>query len=119
VVPEGRQLDIRLTALDVLHSFWVPEWRIKRDLVPAGLGGNDVDNTVQVTPDRVGTYNVVCTEYCGHGHATMRALVRVLPEVEFNRWLDRQEQVEPQPGTPTGTSTGTESEEDLEAAEGT
>ena len=39
VVPDGRQLDLRLTALDVIHSFWVPEWRIKRDLVPAGPGG--------------------------------------------------------------------------------
>ena len=41
-------------SLDVLHSFWVPEWRIKRDLVPAGPSGNDVDNTVVVTPDRLG-----------------------------------------------------------------
>ena len=119
VVPEGRQLDIRLTALDVLHSFWVPEWRIKRDLVPAGLGGNDVDNTVQVTPDRIGTYNVVCTEYCGSGHATMRALVRVVPEDVFNRWLGRQEQVEPQPGSPSGDTTGTAPEKAVEAAEGT
>src|SRR3954465_13504505 len=45
VVPEGRQLEVRLTSLDVLHSFWVPEWRIKRDAVPAGEGGNDIDNT--------------------------------------------------------------------------
>jgi len=58
VVPDNRQLSLHLTALDVLHSFWVPEWRIKRDLVPAGPGGNDVDNTVVVTPDKVGTYNV-------------------------------------------------------------
>ena len=46
-VPVDRQLDIHLHALDVIHSFWVPEWRIKRDLVPAGSGGNDVDNTVE------------------------------------------------------------------------
>ena len=59
-----------------------------------------------MTPNRIGTYNVVCTEYCGTGHATMRALVRVVPEDEFNRWLGRQEQVEPQPGSPSGASTG-------------
>jgi cytochrome c oxidase subunit 2 len=106
VVPEGRQLDVRLTALDVIHSFWVPEWRIKRDLVPAGPGGNDVDNTVQVTPDRLGTYNVVCTELCGIGHSTMRALVRVVPESEFNQWLGRQQLVEPQPGSSSGATTG-------------
>ena len=111
VVPDGRQLSLHLTALDVLHSFWVPEWRIKRDLVPAGPGGNDVDNTVVVTPDKVGTYNVVCTELCGFGHATMRALVRVLPPDQYASWLKRQPEVKPQPGGPSGSSTGTSSSE--------
>jgi cytochrome c oxidase subunit 2 len=106
VVPEGRQLDIRLTALDVLHSFWVPEWRIKRDLVPAGAGGNDIDNEVEVTPDWLGTYNVVCTELCGFGHATMRALVRVVTKEEFDRWLSRQKPIEPQAGGSSGDVTG-------------
>ena len=119
VVPEGRQLDIRLTALDVIHSFWVPEWRIKRDLVPAGQGGNDVDNTVQVTPDRLGTYTVVCTELCGIGHATMRAFVRVVPQREFDRWLERQQLVEPQPGTPSGATTDAPSGDATSSASGT
>jgi cytochrome c oxidase subunit 2 len=107
VVPDGRQLDLKLTSLDVLHSFWVPEWRIKRDLVPAGPGGNDVDDTVVVTPDRVGTYNVVCTELCGFGHATMRALVKVVPQDEFDKWLNNQPLVTPTPGSPDSPSTGT------------
>jgi cytochrome c oxidase subunit II len=110
VVPDGRQLALHLTALDVVHSFWVPEWRIKRDLVPAGEGGNDVDNEVEVTPDRVGTYNVVCTELCGFGHATMRALVKVVPPDQFSAWLAKQPRVKPQPGTPTGSSTGAPSQ---------
>ncbi len=110
VVPDGRQLELHLTALDVIHSFWVPEWRIKRDLVPAGEGGNDVDNVVEVTPDRVGTYNVVCTELCGFGHATMRALVQVVPPDEFASWLAKQPRVKPQAGGPTGESTGSPSE---------
>jgi len=105
VVPDGRQLEVHLTSLDVVHSFWVPEWRIKRDLVPAGPGGNDIDNTVEVTPDRLGTYNVVCTELCGFGHATMRALVRVVPQSEFNAWLKRQPRVPAKPGTSTGSAT--------------
>jgi cytochrome c oxidase subunit 2 len=105
VVPDGRELEIHLTSLDVVHSFWVPEWRIKRDLVPSGPGGNDVDNTVEVTPDRLGTYNVVCTELCGFGHATMRALVRVVPENQFNSWLKRQPRVPSKPGTSTGSAT--------------
>jgi cytochrome c oxidase subunit 2 len=106
VVPEGRQLEIRLTSLDVIHSFWVPEWRIKRDAVPAGPGGNDIDNTVEVTPDRLGIYNVVCTELCGFGHATMRALVRVVPQSEFDQWLRHQKLVTPQPGSSTGDVSG-------------
>ena len=104
VVPDNRQLDLHLTALDVIHSFWVPEWRIKRDLVPNGPGGNDIDNTVEVTPDRLGTYNVVCTELCGFGHATMRALVKVVPPSEYETWLKKQPKVEPVQGTSTGSS---------------
>jgi cytochrome c oxidase subunit II len=110
-VPDGRQLELHLTSLDVIHSFWVPEWRIKRDLVPSGPGGNDVDNTVEVTPDRVGTYTVVCTELCGYGHATMRALVKVVPEDEFNAWLKKQPRVKAVPGTSTGSATGAPSQE--------
>jgi len=105
VVPVDKQLDLKLTALDVLHSFWVPEWRIKRDLVPKGFGGNDVDDTVVVTPNQEGTYNVVCTELCGYGHATMRALVKVVPQEEFDRWLSRQQPVTPTPGSPNSAST--------------
>jgi cytochrome c oxidase subunit II len=114
VVPVDRQLDLKLTSLDVLHSFWVPEWRIKRDLVPKGPGGNDVDDTVVVTPDRVGTYNVVCTELCGYGHATMRALVKVVPDDEFQTWLSHQQPVTPVPGTSNSSSTGTSSQDQSE-----
>jgi cytochrome c oxidase subunit II len=117
VVPVNRQLDLKLTSLDVLHSFWVPEWRIKRDLVPKGPGGNDVDDSVVVTPDKVGTYNVVCTELCGFGHATMRALVKVVPQTEFDSWLKKQPLVTPTPGSPDSPSTGTSQED--QSLEGT
>ena len=97
---EGRQVELRLTALDVIHSFWVPEWRIKRDVVPAGPGGNDIDNTVVVTPNKIGTYNVVCTELCGYGHAAMRALVHVWPQQKFDRWLTNQARIQKKTGGP-------------------
>jgi cytochrome c oxidase subunit 2 len=119
VVPVDRQLDLHLTSLDVVHSFWVQEWRIKRDAVPAGAGGNDVDDEVPVTPDRLGTYAVTCTELCGFGHATMRAFVEVVPQDEFNRWLGRQQLVEPQPGTPSGAATGAPSEGASSSGSGT
>jgi cytochrome c oxidase subunit 2 len=90
-VPVDRQLDVSLTALDVLHSFWVPEWRIKRDLVPAqDPAAEGVDNTFVVTPDTEGTFSLVCTELCGTGHATMRATVVVESQAEFDQWLAEQ-----------------------------
>jgi cytochrome c oxidase subunit 2 len=88
-VPVGRQLELHLRALDVLHSFWVPEWRIKRDLVP-GAPCCSIDDTVVVTPDKEGTYSVICTELCGVGHSTMRVRVVVESEAEFEAWLAEQ-----------------------------
>ena len=91
-VVAGTQLELNLTALEVLHSFWVPEWRIKRDLVPIADGNpSDVDNVVRVTPDVEGTYALICTEYCGWGHATMRASVVVESQEEFDAWMAEQE----------------------------
>ena len=87
-VPVGRQIEFTNVALDVLHSFWVPEWGIKRDLVPASdPEAQAVDNQYVVNPDREGTFSVVCTELCGIGHATMRATAVVESQAEFDAWL--------------------------------
>lgn len=83
-VPVGQQVEFKLKALDVIHSFWVPEWRMKRDAVPGA------PQELLVTPDREGTYAVVCAELCGIGHATMRAPVVVESDEEFNRWIEDQ-----------------------------
>ncbi len=109
--PVNRQLELHLTSVDVLHSFWVPEWRIKRDLVPAGPGGNDIDNTVVVTPDRVGDYSLLCTELCGFGHSTMSAFVHVLPQDQFSSWLAKQAKLQSKPGAgpPVPATTTSES----------
>ncbi|MCB0877053.1 MAG: cytochrome c oxidase subunit II [Solirubrobacterales bacterium] len=106
-VPVGTQLDLHLTALDVLHSFWVPEWGIKRDLVPGSdlPGGDDIDNTVRVTPDVEGRYSVVCTELCGWGHATMRAAAVVESPDEFDAWAADQEKI-PKDNVSTGAAGG-------------
>lgn len=93
-VPVNRQLKVTLEALDVLHSFWVPEWRIKRDLVPAGPGGDEIDDTFVVTPNEEGTFSLVCTELCGLGHSTMRATVVVESEQEFEQWVSKQTQAQ-------------------------
>ena len=68
-------------ALDVIHSFWVPEWRIKKDNVPG------ITTTAIVTPDKLGTYQLICTELCGFGHATMRAKVVVETPADFRKWV--------------------------------
>jgi cytochrome c oxidase subunit 2 len=89
-VPVDRQLSIHLTALDVIHSFWVPEWRIKRDAVPAGAGGDEIDDDFVVTPNEEGTFALICTELCGFGHATMRATVVVESKADFDQWVSDQ-----------------------------
>jgi cytochrome c oxidase subunit 2 len=90
-VPVDRQLELHLTALDVLHSFWVQEWRMKRDLVPIAEGNpSDVDDVMRVTPTKEGTFQVICTELCGFGHATMRASVVVESEEDFEQWIADQ-----------------------------
>jgi len=100
-VPVDRQLEVTVTALDVLHSFWVPEWGIKRDLVPVRRGTNEVDNQFVVTPTEEGTYSLMCTELCGIGHATMRATVVVESEEDFDAWVE--EQIEAQGGGGSAT----------------
>ena len=91
-VPVDKQLELSLTALEVLHSFWVPEWRIKRDLVPIADGNpTDVDNVVRVTPNLEGEYTLICTELCGWGHATMQAKVVVHSEADFEAWIAEQQ----------------------------
>jgi cytochrome c oxidase subunit 2 len=99
-VPVDQQLEVNLRALDVIHSFWVPEWRIKRDLVP-GAPGASIDDDFVVTPDREGTYSLICTELCGVGHSTMRATVVVEPEDQFQEWLSQQQPIPP-PGPSQG-----------------
>jgi cytochrome c oxidase subunit 2 len=89
-VPVDRQVEFRLHALDVIHSFWVPEWRIKKDAVPGQL-----DHAI-VTPNKIGTYQLICTELCGFGHATMRAKVVVESQTDFDAWAAAQP-----PPTPT------------------
>ena len=109
-VPSGTQLELHLQALDVLHSFWVPEWRIKRDLVPGANidDDDDVDNIVRVTPDVPGTYSVICTELCGLGHATMRATAVVEPSQEdFDAWVADQKEIPGEGTVSTGAAGGT------------
>ena len=73
VLPVDRPIHFRIQTKDVIHSFWVPQFRLKSDAVPG------LTTAIRVTPDKTGRYEVVCAELCGLGHATMRQFVRVLP----------------------------------------
>jgi cytochrome c oxidase subunit II len=106
-VPVDRQLEVELEALDVVHAFWVPEWRIKRDLVPAGAGGDEIDDEFVVTPSEEGTFSLVCTELCGLGHTTMRATVVVESQEEFDQWLADQQQAQAGSGGGSQAAGGT------------
>lgn len=86
-VPVGKQIEFKMHAFDVIHSFWVPEWRIKKDNVPG------IVTRAIITPDKEGTYQLVCTELCGFGHTTMRAKVVVESEEDFQKWLDEQSEI--------------------------
>lgn len=88
-VPVNRQIQFKMHAEDVIHSFWVPEWRIKKDNVPG------ITTTAVVTPDKIGTYQLICTELCGFGHATMRAKVVVESPAKYEKWVDSLEQKTP------------------------
>jgi cytochrome c oxidase subunit II len=80
-VPVNRQIQFKMHSMDVIHSFWVPQWRIKKDNVPG------ITTTAVVTPDKVGTYQLICTELCGFGHASMRAKVVVESPAKFREWV--------------------------------
>jgi cytochrome c oxidase subunit 2 len=84
VLPEERPVDFRIRTRDVIHSFWVPEFRLKSDAVPG------LTTKIRLTPDRIGRYQVVCAELCGIGHSTMRQNVRVVAQSEFDGWLQEQ-----------------------------
>lgn len=89
-VPVNQPVVLDLVALDVLHSLYIPAFRVKEDMVPG--------NTKQMwfIPGQVGSYDIFCTEYCGLEHSYMYTGVRVMPEDEFEAWLSDTTAVEPE-----------------------
>jgi cytochrome c oxidase subunit 2 len=84
VLPVGKPAHLRLLSADVNHSFWVPDFLSKRDLIPG------VDNEIEITPKRTGSYVGRCAEFCGLDHWRMNYSVRVVSEAEYQVWLDEQ-----------------------------
>jgi cytochrome c oxidase subunit 2 len=86
-LPVHTTVQLHLHALDVLHSFWVPEFGQKQDAVPGLV------TKLVITPKRLGTYPVICTELCGLGHALMRSEAEVMTAAKFAEWVKSQNAV--------------------------
>lgn len=83
-VPIGREVQINMTANDVIHAFWVPEFRLKQDAIP----GRQTE--MRFTPKVAGDYTLICAELCGPYHGAMRTQVVVEPEEAFKKWTQEQ-----------------------------
>jgi cytochrome c oxidase subunit 2 len=93
VIPKGRPVRLVMSSTDVIHSFYVPEFRVKQDAIPG------VYTSLWFEPTEVGTYTLLCTEYCGApagdvpadspgGHSDMLAVVKVVEQAEFEKFLE-------------------------------
>ncbi|MFC1996501.1 cytochrome c oxidase subunit II [Chloroflexota bacterium] len=91
MLPEDKQALLLMESTDVIHSFWVPEFRVKQDLVPG------IITETRITPTELGEYSLRCAEVCGLQHTYMLADVKVVPESEFNLWLESEAAVADDP----------------------
>ena len=82
VVPMGRSVRLTMSSQDVIHSFFVPAFRIKRDVLPNRY------TVAWFEPTEPGTYDIECTEYCGTSHSQMLSRVKVVSEREYKEWID-------------------------------
>lgn len=80
-VPIGKDVLVNLTAQDVIHSFWVPQFRLKQDAMPG------MKTDLRFVATKIGTYPIVCTELCGSYHGSMRSQVIVHEPTEFEQWI--------------------------------
>jgi cytochrome c oxidase subunit 2 len=103
-LPEGRSVELYMRSLDVIHSVFVPQFSQKEDVVPGLV------TQLHITPTRLGTFPLECTELCGLGHSLMRSQAIVMEPAAFDAWLAHQKKsAPPAPSTTTTTSTSTTS----------
>jgi len=84
ILPNGRQVLFEFESLDVIHSFWVPEFRLKQDIVPG------ITTSLRLKPTLSGEYTVRCAELCGLNHDYMLAPVTVMEPADFESWVTAQ-----------------------------
>jgi cytochrome c oxidase subunit 2 len=84
-VPAGKDIKLNITASDVLHAFWIPQFRIKQDAIPGST------NQLRFHPQKIGDYPIICAELCGAYHGVMKTRIIVESPEEFQQW--RQERI--------------------------
>jgi cytochrome c oxidase subunit 2 len=82
-LPKDQPVKFDVVTRDVIHSFWVPAFRLKTDTVPG------LTTHIRVTPNKFGNFDVVCAELCGLGHSTMRQTAHVVTKPAFDTWLQK------------------------------
>lgn len=82
-VPVGKPVEVQIVSLDVLHGFYIPAFRIKRDAVPG------MKNHAWFVAPKTGSYDLFCSSYCGTGHSAMISTVEAVSEAEFSAWLQK------------------------------
>ncbi|MCP3888085.1 MAG: cytochrome c oxidase subunit II [Desulfobulbaceae bacterium] len=85
VVPLGKAIKLNITSVDVVHSFFLPAYRIKVDAVKG------LSTYAWFYADELGEYDIQCTEYCGTDHSAMIGKLRIVPEEEFEVWVEEEE----------------------------
>jgi cytochrome c oxidase subunit II len=86
-LPVDKQAILRLGSVDVIHSFWVPEFRVKQDALP---GGSNFVRDLRITPTKIGEYKVRCAELCGLQHAYMESPVIIVSQADFDAWAAKE-----------------------------
>ncbi|HEX8648504.1 MAG TPA: cytochrome c oxidase subunit II [Thermoleophilaceae bacterium] len=81
VLPVDKPVRFDISSRDVIHSFWIPNFRLKSDAVPG------ITTKWRATPTKIGRHDIVCAELCGAGHAAMRASAQVVSQGDFDKWL--------------------------------
>ncbi len=82
-VPVGQPISMRMESKDVIHAFWVPEFRIKQDVIPGQ------PTILNFTPTKAGKYPIICAELCGPYHGGMRSTVVVEEQKEYENWFEK------------------------------
>lgn len=86
VIPVGKKVRFLVTSKDVIHSWWVPDFGLKRDAIPGFIH----ESWTYVEPDKIGTYRGQCAELCGVKHGYMPIVVEAVSEADYQNWLQQQ-----------------------------